>query len=84
MPFLNNIGTVEWIIIGIALLFLFGNKKMNEMAKGLGESTKELKKAKQELEKAIGDTTEEVDKAKEEIKESIKSSLKTKKEPKNA
>lgn len=45
----SNIGTTEIIIIGIVLLVLFGGKKMVELARGLGESTKELKKVGREL-----------------------------------
>jgi len=45
----SNIGTTEIIIIGIVLLVLFGGKKMIEFSRGLGESTKELKKVGREL-----------------------------------
>ncbi len=45
----QNIGTTEIVIIGIVLIILFGSKKMVEFARGLGESTKELKKAGKEL-----------------------------------
>lgn len=45
----QNIGTTEIIIIGVILLVLFGSKKIVEFARGLGESTKELKKAGKEL-----------------------------------
>ena len=53
MPFLGNIGTGELIIIGIVLFLMFGGKKMNDIARGLGESSKEFKKAKKEFEKAV-------------------------------
>jgi len=49
---LNNIGTTELIIIGSILLLLFGSKKLVEFARGLGESTKELKKAGKEFHNA--------------------------------
>lgn len=48
----QNIGTTEIIIIGIVLLVLFGSKKLVEFARGLGETTKELKKAGKELKSA--------------------------------
>lgn len=51
----KNIGTVEIVIIAVVLLVLFGGKKLPELAKGLGESGKELKKAKKELTKALED-----------------------------
>ena len=51
----QNIGTTEIIVIAVNLLVLFGGKKLPELAKGLGQSGKELKKAKSELEKALTD-----------------------------
>jgi len=51
----KNLGTTEIIIIAIVLLVLFGGKKLPELARGLGQSGKELKKAKAELEKALTD-----------------------------
>lgn len=51
----KNLGTVEIIIIAVVLLVLFGGKKLPELAKGLGESGKELKKAKEELTEALKD-----------------------------
>lgn len=49
---LKNLGTVEFIVIGIIAVFLFGSKRITDVAKGLGKSTKEFKKAKSEYEKA--------------------------------
>lgn len=45
----GGIGTTEIIIIGIVLVLLFGSKKIVELARGLGESSKELKKVKKEF-----------------------------------
>lgn len=45
----RNIGTTEIIIIAAVILLFFGGKKLKELARGLGESTKELKKVKKEL-----------------------------------
>ncbi len=53
-------GKTEILIIGVILLILLGGKKMTELARGLGESGKELKKAKKEFKKAIGDVEEEI------------------------
>ncbi len=64
MPFIGNLGSTEWIIIGVVLLVLFGGKKLTELAKGLGESSRELKKAKKEFQSALKDEPEE-DKRKE-------------------
>ena len=49
MPFLNNIGSTELIIVGVILLVLFGGKKLSELARGLGESGRELKNVKKEM-----------------------------------
>jgi sec-independent protein translocase protein TatA len=38
-------GGGEWIIIGIAVLLLFGGKKIPELMKGLGSGIKEFKNA---------------------------------------
>jgi len=42
----SNLGSGEILIIVLVLFFLFGSKKLPELARGLGESGKELKKAK--------------------------------------
>ncbi len=39
------IGTPELILIFVAILLLFGGKKIPELAKGLGKGMKEFKKA---------------------------------------
>jgi sec-independent protein translocase protein TatA len=50
-----QIGATELIIIFVVLLILFGGKKLPEIARGLGESGKELKKAHKELRTALDD-----------------------------
>lgn len=35
----------EWIVIGLAILLLFGGRKIPELMKGLGGGIKEFKKA---------------------------------------
>ncbi len=50
MPgFLKNIGTAELVIIALIIVLLFGGKKLNELARGLGESKHEAKKIKDEI-----------------------------------
>lgn len=41
----QSIGTTEWIVIGVVILFLFGGKKIPELFKGIAEAVKEFKKA---------------------------------------
>ena len=39
----------EWLIIGLAVLLLFGAKKLPELAKGLGKGIREFKKASSDI-----------------------------------
>lgn len=57
----SNIGAGEIIVVLLVLIFLFGGKKLPELARGLGESGKELKKAKKEITKALSDINSEED-----------------------
>jgi sec-independent protein translocase protein TatA len=43
------LGGWEWVIVGMAVLLLFGAKKIPELAKGLGTGIKEFKKATREV-----------------------------------
>jgi len=43
--FLGFVGPWQWIIIGLAILLLFGGKKIPELMKGLGTGIKEFKNA---------------------------------------
>ncbi len=49
--FLGMVGPWQWIIIGLAILLLFGGKKLPELMKGLGSGIKEFKNATQEDDK---------------------------------
>ncbi|OGY10707.1 MAG: preprotein translocase [Candidatus Blackburnbacteria bacterium RIFCSPLOWO2_01_FULL_41_27] len=40
-----NLGSTELIVIALVLLVLFGGKKLPELARGVGDSIKEFKKA---------------------------------------
>jgi len=53
----------EWIIIGLAILLLFGGRKIPELMKGLGGGIKEFKKATKD------DSTEESSSGEEQNKE---------------
>ena len=53
----------EWIIIGLAILLLFGGRKIPELMKGLGGGIKEFKKATKD------DSSEESSSGKEQNKE---------------
>lgn len=42
---LGIVGPWQWIIIGLAILLLFGGRKLPELMKGLGTGIKEFKDA---------------------------------------
>jgi len=42
---LSGIGTTEIVVIALVLLVLFGGKKLPELARGMGDSIKEFRKA---------------------------------------
>ena len=46
--FLGFVGPWQWIIIGAAILLLFGGKKIPELMKGIGGGIKEFKDATKE------------------------------------
>ncbi len=48
-----NLGPQEVFLIFIVMLLLFGAKKLPELARGMGKSMGEFKKARQEFENEI-------------------------------
>ena len=58
--FLGQFGVGQWVIIGIAILLLFGGKKIPELMKGLGGGVKEFKNAMKDEEE--NKTSKEEDK----------------------
>jgi sec-independent protein translocase protein TatA len=61
------LGGWEWIIVLLAVLLLFGAKKIPELARGLGQGIKEFKKATKEvtdeIQNAPTDTTAQTGKS---------------------
>ncbi len=53
------IGGNEWIIILIAILVLFGGRKIPELMKGIGKGMKEFKKATKDGENTTEEKKEE-------------------------
>ena len=47
--FVKNLGPAEWMIILIIFLIFFGGKKLNDIARGMGESKKEISKISKDL-----------------------------------
>jgi sec-independent protein translocase protein TatA len=57
-----GIGSGEMLLIFLAILLLFGAKKLPELAKGLGKGMKEFKKAQSELDDESGKSGDETPK----------------------
>jgi sec-independent protein translocase protein TatA len=49
----GNIGMSELLIIFVVVLLLFGPKKLPELARGLGRSIQEFKKAADDVKKEL-------------------------------
>ena len=56
-----SIGPWQVIIIILAIIILFGGKKLPELARSLGLGLKEFKKATQGIKNELKDTTDEVE-----------------------
>ncbi|RXJ91214.1 twin-arginine translocase TatA/TatE family subunit [Arcobacter sp. CECT 8983] len=73
-------GGMEWVLIALVVLLLFGGKKIPELAKGLGSGIKNFKKAVKDDDEEVASTDkkEEIEKKDEEAKvESKKDETKT-------
>ncbi len=60
--FLGNLRGWEWIIIFLAILLLFGGKKIPELMRGLGKGVRSfrqgMQEAKEEMEKPLDEPTD--------------------------
>jgi sec-independent protein translocase protein TatA len=56
---MGNLGFGELLLIGVALLLLFGPSKLPELGKALGKGLHEFKKASRELSDSVKDDTAE-------------------------
>jgi len=53
LGFLGTLGTQEMVLIFLILLLLFGAKKLPQLARGIGKSVGEFRKAREEFEDEI-------------------------------
>ena len=60
LAFIGPIGGPEMVMIFVVILLLFGAKKLPELARGVGKSMGEFKKAREEFEHEITRSAEEV------------------------
>ena len=56
----------EIVILALAVLILFGSKKIPEMARGLGKGMREFRKAADDIKRELNDATPDL---KDELKE---------------
>ena len=61
LGFFRNLGWPEILIILLFILLLFGAKKLPEIARSLGKSLKEFKKATRDIKKEL-DVEEDIEK----------------------
>lgn len=61
-------GGSEWLVILLVVLLLFGAKRLPELARGLGKSIREFKKATSEVEDNIREAMREEETKKVEAK----------------
>lgn len=61
---LKNIGSAELIIIALILAYVLGGQKIKELAGGLGQSAKEIKKVKADLDSVKAEVSDIVGGAK--------------------
>ena len=54
-----NFGPQEMILVFLVILLLFGAKKLPELARGMGKSMGEFKKAREDFEKELTTAEEE-------------------------
>ncbi len=62
-----SLGPWEIALVILAIIILFGGKKLPELARGLGLGLREFKKAKQEIKDEVKNVTDEVEDAEKEI-----------------
>ena len=55
-----NLGPWEIVLIILAVILLFGGKKLPELARGLGLGLKEFKKATREIKEEVNSAAENV------------------------
>lgn len=72
-------GGMEWILIALVVLLLFGGKKIPELAKGLGSGIKNFKKAVKDDEEQVTDSkkSEEIENTAQTTSESEKNETKS-------
>ncbi len=55
-----GLGAIEWVVIVLIILLLFGAKKIPELARGLGQGINEFRKASTDIRREIEKGAEDV------------------------
>ena len=53
LQFLKNIGPMEWALIALILIILFGGKLVKSLGRTTGETVKEIKNIKKSFDEGI-------------------------------
>ncbi|MDR9418464.1 twin-arginine translocase TatA/TatE family subunit [Gracilimonas sp.] len=56
----SGLGAPEVLLIGLAILLLFGAKRIPELARGLGQGMKEFRQASKDIKKEIEDSSRDI------------------------
>jgi sec-independent protein translocase protein TatA len=64
----------EIVILGLAVLILFGSKKIPEMARGLGKGMREFRKAADDIKRELNQNAPDIKSGLEDIGKDIKDS----------
>ena len=64
-----SLGPWEILLVILAIILIFGGKKIPELARGLGQGLKEFKKAKQEIKDEVKSAAEDIEEVEKDIKE---------------
>ena len=64
----------EIVILGLAVLLLFGSKKIPEMARGLGKGMREFRKAADDIKREISDSAPDLTSELKDVSKNIKES----------
>ena len=64
----------EIVILGLAVLLLFGSKKIPEMARGLGKGMREFRKAADDIKREISDSAPDITSELKDVGKNIKES----------
>ena len=77
-------GGSEWIFIILAIVLLFGGKKIPELMKGIGKGMREFKDAKENVKSEIEEGMKEKDKEQEirELRQKLQQAKQTQELPK--